>query len=68
MMAPDPPLSVGEVKNKNQLATGVLKVGGGWRESIDNHRTMMAGNEEGRECAVDVEGSKEGKGGKGDGE
>ena len=32
-MAPDPPPSVGEVKNNSQLAMGVSKVGGGWQES-----------------------------------
>jgi hypothetical protein len=32
MMAPDPP-HPGEVKNNNQLAMGVSKVGGGWQES-----------------------------------
>jgi hypothetical protein len=29
MMAPNPPLSVGEVKNNNQPATGASKAGGG---------------------------------------
>ncbi len=30
---------MGEVKNNNQLATGASKVGGCWRESVDDHRT-----------------------------
>jgi hypothetical protein len=44
-------------------------VGGGWQESIDNHTSMMAGNDEQCEHAADVESSnKEGKGSKGNGE
>jgi hypothetical protein len=59
MMAPDP----------LQLAKGESKVGGGWQESVDDHTTTVAGEEEQCEHAADVEGSdKEGKGGKGDGE
>jgi hypothetical protein len=56
------------VKNNNQLSTGVPKVGGGWQESVDNHMTMMVGNDKQLEHAADDEGSnkegKEGKGGK----
>jgi hypothetical protein len=45
------------------------KVGGGWQESIDNHTTMMVGDDKQLEYAADDEGSnKEGKGGKGDGD
>ncbi len=44
------------------------KVGGGWQESVDNHMTMMVGNDKQLEHAADDEGSnkegKEGKGGK----
>ncbi len=32
-MAPDPPLSTGEVKIINQVVTGASKVGSGWQES-----------------------------------
>ncbi len=68
-MAPSPPPSAGEVKNNNELATGALKVGGGWQESIGDHTTMMAGNDKQPERAADVEGSNnEGEGGNGDGE
>jgi hypothetical protein len=28
-----------------QLVTGASKVGGGWQESIDDHSTMMVGND-----------------------
>jgi hypothetical protein len=60
---------MGEVKYNNQLATGALKVGNGWQESVEDHTSMTAGNNEQRGCAADVEGSnKEGEGGKGDGE
>ncbi len=59
---------MGEVKNNNQLATGVSKVGGGWQESIDNHTSMTAGNDKQCNPATDFEGSnKEGKGNKGKG-
>ncbi len=68
-MAPYPSPSAGEVKNNNQPATGASKVDGGWRESVDNHTSTMAGNDEQYEHAADVEGSdKGGKGGNGDGE
>jgi hypothetical protein len=40
---------VGEVKNNNQLLTGASKVGGGWQESIDDHITTMAGDDERQE-------------------
>ncbi len=44
-------------------------MGGGWQESIDNHTTMTAGNDEQLERVPDVEGSnKEGKGSKGNDE
>jgi hypothetical protein len=44
-------------------------VGGGWKESVDDHTTMAAGNDGQNEHAADVEGNnEEGKGGKGDGE
>jgi hypothetical protein len=33
-MAPDPPLSAGEVKINNRVATGASKVGSGWQESV----------------------------------
>jgi hypothetical protein len=45
MMAQDPPPSTGEVKNNNQLAMGASKVSGGWQESINNHTTVMAGDD-----------------------
>jgi hypothetical protein len=58
-----------QIKNNNKLRTRLSKVGGGWRKSINDHRTMTAGNDKQREPAVDDEGSnKEGKGGKGDGD
>jgi hypothetical protein len=58
-----------EVKNNNQLAIGASKAGGGWQESIDNHTTMMVGDEEGQEHAADDEGNdKEGEGSKGIGD
>jgi hypothetical protein len=48
---------------------GASKVGGGWQESVDNHRTTTAGKDERQERAADDEGSnKEGEGGKGDGD
>jgi hypothetical protein len=48
---------------------GASKVGGGWQESVDNHTTTKAGDDEQCEHAADVEGSnREGKGGKGNGE
>ncbi len=44
-------------------------MGGGWQESINNHRTMMAGNNKQQECAANDEGSnKEGEGGMGNGD
>jgi hypothetical protein len=46
MAPPDPPPSVGEVKNNNQLATGASKVGNGWQESIVDHRTTKVGDNE----------------------
>jgi hypothetical protein len=33
-------------KKNNQLTMGASKVGGGWQESIDDHTTTMAGNNE----------------------
>jgi hypothetical protein len=45
MMAPDPPSTV-EVKHNNQLATGASKAGGGWRESVKDHTTTTAGDNE----------------------
>ncbi len=66
---PRPPLSMGEVKNNNQLATGASKAGSGWQESIDNHTTTVTGNEEQRgHMAYDEGSNKEGKGSKGNGE
>jgi hypothetical protein len=47
MMVPDPPPPfMGEVKNNNQLVTGVSKAASGWQDSVDNHTTRMAGNNE----------------------
>ncbi len=44
-------------------------MGGGWQESVDDHRTTMAGNYDQREHVVDDEGrDKEGEGGKDDGD
>ncbi len=44
-------------------------MGGGSQESINNHRTMTAGDDEQCEHAADVEGSnKEDEGGKGNDE
>jgi hypothetical protein len=37
----------------------VSKVGGGWQESINNHKTTAAGDDERLERAADVEGSNE---------
>ncbi len=47
-MDPDPPLSVAEVKINNQLAAGMPKAGGGWRESVDDHTatTVATTNDE----------------------
>jgi hypothetical protein len=57
------------VKSTSQLAAGASKVGVGWQESVNNHRTMTEGDDEQQERAADVEGSnKEGKGSKGNGE
>ncbi len=68
MMAPDPPPSAGEVTSNNQLAAGMPKAGGGWRESVDDHTATMVGNGKQQERACDDEGNDEdGKGGKGDG-
>ncbi len=68
-MRPQTPPLAGEVKNKNQLATGASKVDGGWQESIDDRMTMTVGDEEQREREADDEGSnKEGESGKGDGD
>jgi hypothetical protein len=48
---------------------GASKGGGGWQESVNDHRTTMAGNDKLQECVVDYEGcDKKGKGGKGDGD
>ncbi len=44
MIAPDPPLSAGEVTNNNQIATEASKAGGGWQESIGEHTTTTVGN------------------------
>jgi hypothetical protein len=33
-------LSAGEVKNNNQLVMGASKAGGGWQESIKDHKNM----------------------------
>jgi hypothetical protein len=69
MMAPDPPPSVAEVKSNNQLAAGMPKAGGGWRESVDDHTATTVGDDEQRERARDDEGNDEDcKGGKGDGD
>jgi hypothetical protein len=57
MMAPDPPQSMGEVKNNNQLATRLSKGGGGWQESINNHTITTGGDNKGQERVVDDEGS-----------
>jgi hypothetical protein len=60
---------MGDVKNNSQLVTGVLKVGGGRRESLEDHTTMTEGDNERCEHAADVEGSnEEGEGSKGDAE
>jgi hypothetical protein len=73
-MCPPPPLvdplSLEALDNdNNQLATGVSKAGGGWKESIDDHSTTMAGADKQQERVVDNDGSnKEGKGAKGDGD
>jgi hypothetical protein len=46
-----------------------LKVDSGWQQSVDDHTTMIAGDDKKRERAVDVAGSnKEGKGSTGNGE
>ncbi len=37
------------MKSNNQLATGASKAGGGWQESIDNHRAMTAGDDKQQE-------------------
>ncbi len=69
MMAPDPPLSAAEVKSNNQLAAGMPKAGGGWRESVDDHTATMVGNDEQQERVRDDEGNdKDCEGGKGDGD
>jgi hypothetical protein len=72
---PPPPLLVDPLSleasdhDNNQLATEASKAGGVWQESIDDHLTMTAGNDKGREHAADDDGSnKEGKGGKGNGD
>ncbi len=47
MMALDPPTTVGEVKNNNQLATGASKAGSGWQESVNDHTiTAVANNKQ----------------------
>ena len=44
-------------------------MGGGWQESVDDHRTTTMGDDKRRECAADVKGSnEEGEGRKGNGE
>ena len=70
MMDPDPPLSAAEVKSNNQLAAGMPKAGGGWRESINDHTaTTLVGDDKRRERARDDEGNDEDcEGGKGDGD
>jgi hypothetical protein len=45
MMAPDPPLFLGEAKNNNNLlAAGASKAGGFWQEIVHDHKTTMAGD------------------------
>ncbi len=69
MMDPDPPLSAAEMKSNNQLAAGMLKGGGGWRDSVDDHTATMVGDDKRREHARNDEGNdKDCKGGKGDGD
>ncbi len=68
-MALDPPPSAAEVKSNNQLATGMPKAGGGWRESVDDHTATTMGDDERRERARDDEGNdKDCEGSKGDGD
>jgi hypothetical protein len=68
-MDPDPSLSAAEVKSNNQLAAGMPKVGGGWRESVDDHTATTVGDDERREHARDDEGNnKDCEGGKDDGD
>ncbi len=68
-MAPDPPLSAGEVKSNNQLAVGMPKAGGGWRESFNDHTAMTVGDNEQQEHALnDVGNDEDCEGGKGDGD
>jgi hypothetical protein len=57
------------VKSNNQLAVGMPKAGGGWRESNDDHTAKMVGDDERRERARDDEGNdEECEGGKSDGD
>jgi hypothetical protein len=41
------------VKNNNQLATGASKASSGWQESVNNHMTMMVGDDKQQERAMD---------------
>jgi hypothetical protein len=68
-MAPDPPLSAGEVKSNNQLAVGMPKAGSGWQESVNNHTATMVGDNKQQEHALDdVGNNKDCEGDKGNGD
>ncbi len=58
--------------NINQPATGLTMAGGGWQESIDKATTRpqqwVRDNKQQERAADDDGSSKEGKGGKGDGD